>query len=153
MLVQTLLVDGRDQLWIGTYKGLSRYGNGQFSAISAHDDSLVNVYQLAETPEGEIVAATASGLMRVELDRLVSMGERAGPPGSGNQYSGQPVAGREHAARVLVRQQRAVAPGTAVRAERRGLGDRVCTSRSALVGRHRRWSVLARSGGLGSVHR
>lgn len=103
-LVQALLVDGRDQLWIGTYKGLSRYDNGRFSAIPAHDGSLVNVYQLAETSEGEIVAATASGLMRVEQDRLVSMEERLeGPVRAINIQGDQWLVGAR--GEVLVRQQ------------------------------------------------
>jgi len=66
--VRSLLVDRSGKLWIGTYKGLTWYADGAFHAVPAADKAAhpaLDVFALAQQANGQIIAATSDGVMRV----------------------------------------------------------------------------------------
>ena len=56
-VVQSLLTDSRGTLWIGTARGLTRFRDGQFQKIPLAETP--QILDLAETPSGHLLAATA----------------------------------------------------------------------------------------------
>jgi diguanylate cyclase (GGDEF)-like protein len=76
---RSLLVDKAGRVWIGTYKGLAMWQDGVFHAVPAADAvhyPVLDIYAIAETPEG-ITVATSSGVFDVRGGRLA---QRAGGP-------------------------------------------------------------------------
>ncbi len=66
--VNALLADA-DQVWIGTYKGLARWRGNRFEAVPA-DSGPINVLALAQTSDGEVLAAAGSTVYVAEEGRL-----------------------------------------------------------------------------------
>ncbi len=73
--VRTLFEDSRGRLWIGTNDaGIYVYENGEFSKIKNQDEhTFLCIRDFAEGKEGEIYAASNSGLARITDDRLIPL--------------------------------------------------------------------------------
>ncbi|WP_376696661.1 diguanylate cyclase [Wenzhouxiangella sp. EGI_FJ10305] len=71
MFVQALFVDSQDRIWTGTYKGAAVYRDGEFHGVDDGFGREIDVFQFAETPEGEILLASDQGLMRLADDAFV----------------------------------------------------------------------------------
>ncbi len=71
IFLRTLFVDSADRMWIGSYRGVSVYEEGRFRAVDDGFGREFDVFGFAETDEGELLVATASGLLRLEDDVLI----------------------------------------------------------------------------------
>jgi len=78
MFIQDLFVDSRKRVWAGTYKGAAVYRDGQFHEVDDGFGRDIDVFQFAETDEGELLMASDRGLMRLVDDAFVQF---AGDPG------------------------------------------------------------------------
>lgn len=79
LFIHDVMLDSRDRLWIATYKGLAVRENRTFRRVpyrvSNDEEESIDIRMLAETADGEILAAAVEGLFRVAGDRLLPVGE------------------------------------------------------------------------------
>ncbi|WP_376692068.1 ligand-binding sensor domain-containing protein [Wenzhouxiangella sp. EGI_FJ10409] len=75
MLIQALFVDSQDRVWTGTYKGAAVFRDGQFHGVSDGFGREIDVFQFAETSAGEVVIASDRGLLRLNDDAFVNVGD------------------------------------------------------------------------------
>lgn len=73
--IHALESDSRGRLWVGTYKGVALYQEREFFTVTGPhgdggDEREVSVNTLAETPDGEILVGTDTGLYRIEDRRM-----------------------------------------------------------------------------------
>jgi diguanylate cyclase (GGDEF)-like protein len=75
--IRALLTDRAGRLWIGTYKGLALRERDGFTPIPTADPAMptLDVYALAQAPDGRLLAATSEGVFRIDPQRrrLVAM--------------------------------------------------------------------------------
>lgn len=65
MFIQTLYVDSRDRIWAGTYKGAAVFRDGEFHGVDDGFGREIDVFQFAETVDGELLMAADRGLFRL----------------------------------------------------------------------------------------
>lgn len=94
LFVQALHVDGAGRLWVGTYRGVMVFEDGEFAAIDVALDRNVEVHGFAETDYARILVASGDGLMEVRDDTLVPIAQAPDVPlWSIIHHDGQTVAG------------------------------------------------------------
>ncbi|MFW5926497.1 MAG: two-component regulator propeller domain-containing protein [Wenzhouxiangella sp.] len=71
VFIRDLFFDSRDRLWVGTYKGAALREAERFETVPDDFGSDIDVFQFAETGNGEILAATSRGLLRLRDGSLV----------------------------------------------------------------------------------
>ena len=71
IFLRRLFVDSAGRMWIGSYRGASFYIDGQFHAVGDGSEREYDIFDFAETDDGQMLVATASGLVQVDGDRLV----------------------------------------------------------------------------------
>jgi diguanylate cyclase (GGDEF)-like protein len=79
-VVNSLLRDQAGRVWVGTLTGLERFkSNGQADRTLPEFAGL-DIYGMAQESSGTVWAATASGLFRIDDDRVQQFGESVGLP-------------------------------------------------------------------------
>ena len=79
--IRSLLVDSAGRLWIGSYKGLTLYQNGVFTAIAQADPAqypLIDVNAMVEQ-DGKLVVATSSGIFDLVGGKLAHRADSPAP--------------------------------------------------------------------------
>ncbi|GAB3347512.1 two-component regulator propeller domain-containing protein [Lysobacter tyrosinilyticus] len=73
--IRALLTDRSGRLWIGTYKGLAVRERDRFIPVPPADPAMptLDVFALAEKPDGTLLAATSEGVFRVDRNHLVAI--------------------------------------------------------------------------------
>jgi diguanylate cyclase (GGDEF)-like protein len=71
IFLRSLFVDSAQRVWIGSYRGATVYQRGNFRAVDDGFGREFDVFGFAETGEGHVLVATASGLLQFEDDVLV----------------------------------------------------------------------------------
>ena len=72
--IRSLLTDRKGRLWIGTYKGIAVYQAGRFSSVPIADTEsfpTIDVFAMVESAEGDLIAATNSGIFDLRNGKLV----------------------------------------------------------------------------------
>lgn len=72
--IRSLLTDRKGRLLIGTYKGIAIYEAGHFTTVPIADMEsfpTIDVFAMAESAEGELIAATNSGVFDLRNGKLV----------------------------------------------------------------------------------
>ncbi len=78
--IRSLLTDSKGRLWIGTYKGLAVYEAGHFTTVPVADTEsfpTIDVFAMVESADGNLIAATNSGIFDLRNGKLI---HRAGSP-------------------------------------------------------------------------
>jgi len=73
--IRALLTDRDGRLWIGTYKGLAVREYDRFTPVLPADPAVptLDVFALAQKPDGTLLAATSEGVFRVDGKRLIAV--------------------------------------------------------------------------------
>ena len=71
IFLRSLFVDSAGRMWIGSYRGATIHEGGRFRAVDDGFGREFDVFGFAETDEGRVLVATASGLRQFDGDVLV----------------------------------------------------------------------------------
>lgn len=74
IFVRDLMFDRQGRLWIGTYKGAANYHEGEFRTVDDGFGRDIDIFQFAESDDGEILVASARGLLRERNGVLMHVG-------------------------------------------------------------------------------